>query len=317
MTIRKHVHESSRFVAESKKDDGTFRVRIITEGKGSSGFYSRELLEKNKDAFSGVLSYAGHPADPEKPWTRPMMGDNGIIGRLGEQIDFKIGDDDIAYLEADYIPSKRQQVREFFDEYADAIGASIYIAAEGEMNDDGEYVVESFDSSDPYASVDAVIAAGRGGRFERAQEAYRAIESSLSDEGGKGTVAEQPQLTENKNEGEFSMELKDIQELVEAALAEALSPVLEALKPAETPEDEVDMAAVVEAAVEAELPKESREAVVESVRAGAKVEEAIAKQVALVKAIESSFESKSERVVEGVAVAGSAPKFSLSALGGK
>lgn len=213
----------------------------------------------------------------------------------------------------DYKPNPRWAG--FLEEYSDALGLSIYIAAEGH-EDDGKYVVESLDASDPYKSVDVVVAAGRGGRFERALESYRAIESSLV-EGGEGTAAEQPQLTENDDEGESSMELKDIQELVEKALAEALSPVLEAITPAEAPEvEEVDFAAVVEAAVEADLPKESREAVVESVRAGANADEAIAKQVALVKAIESSFESKAERVVEGVVTAGEAPKFSLASLGG-
>lgn len=310
MTIRR-IHESGRAV-EASADKGTFLIRILDEGEGSSGVYTRELLENSgtKAFRKGTKMFLNHPKDPNSPWERDLTT---LAGKLvsdpyTEERDGVVG----LYAEA----KADSRWKEFLTEYANEIGVSIYVAAEG-REEDGKYIVESFDEDDPYASIDWVIAPGRNGGVDRVLESYRAIESSLSDEGGKGTVAEQPQLTENKNEGESSMELKDIQELVEAALAEALSPVLEALKPAETPEDEVDMAAVVEAAVEAELPKESREAVVESVRAGAKAEEAIAKQVALVKAIESSFESKSERVVEGVAVAGSAPKFSLSALGGK
>jgi hypothetical protein len=68
--------------------------------------------------------------------------------------------------------------------------------------------------------VDAVIAAGRGGRFERATESLRLIESSLgTPEGAK------PAVEASAEEKEGSMEIKELVEAVNA-LTESLKPVI-------------------------------------------------------------------------------------------
>ena len=69
----------------------------------------------------------------------------------------------------------------------------------------GTYVATRLDASDPYKSVDLVVAAGAGGKFDRVAEALRRITESSA------TAAELKK--------ENDMELKDVEEIVNKALA--------------------------------------------------------------------------------------------------
>lgn len=308
------IQEHGKLV-ESNKGDGRFRVRIITEGKGSSGVYTRELLENYKDVFAGRPMFMNHPKDPNQPWERDVRD---IAGRIAPQVEYAV-EDGVGALYADVTVDKRWA--EFVAEYQDVIGVSIYASGEG-REENGQYIVESFDESDPYTSVDWVVAAGRGGRVERMLESYRQIETSVGTPAAEGaaTVAPTPQSKEN-HDMDIEILAGKVDKLQESinSLVEAHTALAESLKPVETPAEAPDLAAVVEAAVAEGLPKESRDVVVESVKAGAEPEKAIAAQKALVESIRKSLteaqaevEAPAGRVVEGAAGA-----FSLAELAKK
>lgn len=168
---RKFVQEAARLAPKSA--DGTYPVVIITEGEGSSGSYSAELLEHSESVFANTPSFLNHPIDPSKPHLRDV---NTIAGRLG---DVRVGEDGGKRALLSAFKPRDEKVAQFIDDFGDIIGLSIYCQAEGEEMDDGRIRVTEFDASDPYRSVDIVVAAGRGGKFQRAEESLRAIESSL------------------------------------------------------------------------------------------------------------------------------------------
>lgn len=172
MSTRKLLQESGTL--RKGASDGTYRVCIITEGTGSTGVYTREMLIREGDAFTGALSFMGHPADPSRPQDRAL---ESIAGRLEGPVAAE-EHDGVLGLWSDFRPNTSDPKRAaFIAEYADALGVSVFIGADGVENDQGLLVVESLDAADPYKSVDIVIAAGRGGRFARAAESLRVLES--------------------------------------------------------------------------------------------------------------------------------------------
>lgn len=209
-TVCKHLTESG--LLAPKNADGLYPVTIISEGEGSTGRYSRELLESQADVFSSTISFADHPADPEKPWERSV---DRIRGRLVGETTFA-EEDGIGKIKGFFKP--RAEYVGFFEEYADALGLSIYIGADGEVLEDGRLDVKSFDAFDPYKSVDIVVAAGRGGKFDRAAEALRVIENR--------TAAPADEM-------ENEMTPEEVKKIVDEALAPVLAFVSETQQAAE------------------------------------------------------------------------------------
>lgn len=170
MAHRLFVQEAAKLAP--KTADGTYRVVLITEGEGSSGRYSAELIERSAHVFEGRGSYLNHPLDPAKPHLRPV---ESITGRISN---VQVGEDGgKTALVADYTPD--QWHADWVAEYQDLLNLSIYCGADGTPLPDGRLDVTELDATDPYRSVDLVQAGGRGGRFKSAEESLRAIESSL------------------------------------------------------------------------------------------------------------------------------------------
>jgi len=90
---------------------------------------------------------------------------------------------------------------------------------------------------------------------------------------------------------ELSDQLAELPNLVAAAVVEALAPAEE---PEEEEKEETDVAAVAEALVAADLPEVSRKAVYESLRAGADLTEAIENQKAFVDSVKSHFKEEAD-----------------------
>lgn len=158
------------------KGKGIFEVKLISEGWGSSGYYSREMLEEYgpKVFTKNTLSYANHSTEEE------LWAGRDITKIVGKYIEDAVGREDEDGKYALYAPLKvREEWIDFVDEFKDSIGASIFVsgeAKEGEAEGRTGMLVESLDADDPYKSVDLVAAAGRGGKIERMLEAYKATE---------------------------------------------------------------------------------------------------------------------------------------------
>jgi hypothetical protein len=293
--MQKQLIEHGRLAeANATSERGVYDITIITEGEGSSGIYKREMLEANAHVWSkGTKGFIDHPTDPNKPWERSL-----------ESLASKFIDD-ARYVEEDGVAKLKTRIKvrekyiDFVEEFKDTIGLSIFCGAYGEEDPaTGKTVVEEFDAEDPYRSVDLVVAAGRGGRFDLAMESYRKIENSLPNEEEEQNGSGNPAEPHNQSKEDSHMEIEELAGKVDA-LTEALSafitdakPILESLKPGEPVE--VDEAEVVESLIESNLTKRSRKAVLEAVRNGAAVEDAIKEQ----KAVEDEFRNEL-RVQEG------------------
>lgn len=158
----------------ARNADGTFPVVIVTEGEGSTGVYPARLMnEASAAAFENVGSHPNHPADPQKPQQRNPMG---LIGRV---VDVRRGEDRGKRALTGRFKPGSPEVAAYVEQFADLLAISIY--ARGifaSRSDDGKPIIESFDASWPYRSVDVVLAAGAGGRFALARESLLAIESA-------------------------------------------------------------------------------------------------------------------------------------------
>lgn len=250
---RRYVQESVKLAP--KKADGTYPIVIITEGEGSSGVYRDHLFAEgaSEHVFENVPSFLDHPIDPSKPHMRSV---NSIGGRVSG---VHVGEDGgKRALLGNFKP--RKEYTEFVEEFADVLGISIFCGADGELLEDGRLDVSEFNGSDPYRSVDIVVAAGRGGRFKRAEESLRVIESSLGLAGGT-----KPGATAAPGEKESNMEIKDLAERFDA-FAKTLEPVVAFVAEQKAAAD----AAVAEAEAKATAATEEKDAAIESYAAAVK-----------------------------------------------
>lgn len=249
---RLYVQESASLA--DKKADGTYDVVLIDEGAGSTGIYSAELLKNSAHLFENAPSFINHPIDPERPDLRDL---NSIAGRVSnvraEERDGKVA------LVGTYKP--RSEYATLFEEFSDIIGLSIFSAVDsGTPLEDGRIQVESFAENDPYRSVDAVVAAGRGGRFERATESLRAIESSLGLPQGN-----QPGATAAPGDKERNPMDEKVLEALNALKAD-LAPVIAFVNEQKAAAE----AAVAEAKAQADAAAQEKEAAIESYSAAVK-----------------------------------------------
>lgn len=269
MTSRR-IYEAGKLV-EGKTSRGTWPIRIITEGKGSSGVYSRELLEKYKDVFSGRVMFGNHPKDPNKPWERSPFE---IRAKLGDNIEYREVDG-VAGLYGEAVVD--EEVDKFLEKFHDKIGVSIFASGDGSEDDNGEWHVESFDGEDPYTSVDFVVAPGRGGGVERVLEAYRALESNSAPadvDNGKDK-----RIMDEATKAFIEALLKTITDKVDKlqeSLDSAVS-LVESVKDAQPERVEAVAAAgeLATAVAEAQLGEKAVARVLESVKDGKTVAEAV------------------------------------------
>jgi hypothetical protein len=177
--MTKRIHESGTIVLD--KATNSFRVCLITEGSGSSADYPREFFTpENASRLAGSLSYPNHPADIERPEYRDPLS---AIASIGDTVTIEEHDGKMGFW-GEYIPAKsKPQIAEYLNEYATKLALSVYSDSDGHTDPStGKYVAESLAPNDPYRSVDLVVAAGRGGKFDRqvAESLRRITETSAT-----------------------------------------------------------------------------------------------------------------------------------------
>jgi hypothetical protein len=181
--MTKRLIEAGTLAAEAPASDGSFRICLIEEGRGSTADYPREFFnEQNAAALAGVLSFPGHPIDLQRPENRDPMS---FIGRIGEHVTVEEHDGKMGLWGRLHPVKTKPQIAEFLKENHDKLGISIYADSDGHVDSTtGRWVAESIDPTDAYRSVDVVIAPGRGGKFERLAESLRTLhEASVTTAG--------------------------------------------------------------------------------------------------------------------------------------
>ena len=164
----KRIHESGTIVLDKATD--AIRVCLISEGIGSSADFNREFFtQTNADAIAGSLSFPAHPMDLNRPEHRDPLS---AIGQIGESVTIEEHDGLLSFWST-YAPAKsKPQIAEYLKEFGPKLGLSIYQDSDGHTDaNTGRWIAESLDAGDAYKSVDLVVAAGRGGKFERVAEA--------------------------------------------------------------------------------------------------------------------------------------------------
>lgn len=222
---------------ESSKRE--WNVVIIGEGRGSSGYYTRDVLERDTPtAFPvGTHVYVDHPTESER-WERPERSLRDLAGIITETPHW---DDEVNGVRARIKVSPEWS--SYITEFKDYIGLSIRAGAviSEEANDDGTYDILSIVPS-VSNSVDLVTHPGAKGRIVDAYESVRATISS------------------NLKKKEAGVELKDIEKIV----TEAIAPLIEAHKePEATPAPEISE--TVKKIVESDLPAAVKVEIAESV----------------------------------------------------
>jgi hypothetical protein len=161
-------------VEKAVRSDGTARVKLISPGWGSSGYYSKEMLQRDgaKVFPKGTHMYMNHPTEqenldrPERD-IRDLAGVQETDAAWEDAASTNTGDG--LYANVKVFPTYRQ----FIDEASSAIGVSIRAsgtAMEGEAESRHGMIVDSL--LEGY-SVDYVTMAGRGGEVLPLYESAR------------------------------------------------------------------------------------------------------------------------------------------------
>ena len=244
----KHLLEAATLVSESASEDGTWKIRVISEGRGSSGVYTASLLENHHHAFDNVLSFKNHPTGWDGPEARDFTMIAGeIVGETWVETDER----GLKAIYANYRPDP--EYKDKLERYRNKLGLSIYIEGSGyEDGATGDFIVDWFNPEDPYASLDVVIAPGARGKFlENARKAYESVRPGSE---------EKPSVTSAQEERKLAME-KDVEERF-AALESLLTSLV---SEKQTAQEEAAQVAADEKAIEEAVA--SYDAAVEAIEA--------------------------------------------------
>lgn len=221
MTKTKHLLEQSSLAADSANADGTWKIRVINEGRGSSGVYTRELLEAYHGAFDDVLSYNNHPVGDDGISSRNFLD---IVGRVEGSTWVEEAEDGTLGVYANWRPD--DDFKRKLEQYRDKLGLSIFIEGDGREDANGDFLVESFNSEDAFRSLDVVIAAGRGGRFEESLKKIYSPRIRVAESSQPGAASAQDPNT--KDQHMTPEQFAELQASIKAALVEAVKTIAEA-----------------------------------------------------------------------------------------
>ena len=197
----------------SVRPDGTVDVRIIRPGKGTSGYYSPEVLKRDgpKAFTKGLHMYIDHPTVTEAR-ERPERSVKDLALVLAEDSRYE---DNHPEGEGLYAKARvKSGWRDFVNEYAADIGTSIRASGSGHKGMIDGKRMRIVDAIHPrenqgFPSVDLVTVAGAGGKILELMESVRYGIGSEMDEAATG----------REEDEESIMDETIVQELQEAAKA--------------------------------------------------------------------------------------------------
>lgn len=288
MSTRNLVEAAALVTAPTESD--TWKVRLINEGRGSSGVYSAQLLETYGHAFNNAVSFLNHPIGG--PETRNFTE---LVGRVVGETWTERAEDGTLGVYANWEPDPDH--KEKLSRYKENLGLSIYISGSGSEDENGDFLVESLDAEDPFRSVDVVMAAGRGGRFELTESVKKMYESRRSESNEPTVTSAVDQEKEIKMEDleKVTAAIEALTAQVSALVAKENAAQAEAIQ-AEADEKAVDealasYAAAVDAIEAAELPADAAK----SLRAEARKGVDVAPLIEFAKTVKTSTISESAR----------------------
>ena len=269
-------------------------VRLITEGQGSTGVYTKEALQGSfAEAFPvGTHMYIDHATEVES-FERPEGTLTKLAAVIAETPYWRDDPEPGMYATVEVV----EQWASFIEQVADIIGVSIHCGATLVQDDDivtaGEPlppVIESFIPS-PVNSVDFVTVPGAGGRLVEALESFKKGNAIMG--------------SSNKHNSERKRMDKEFKEALEAldtklsALVEALADKAkkkdeedeeDAKKAKEEEEDKAKKAKeAILALTDSDLPEVSRVRVAEAIARGYDAKAILDRETKLVESIRESL----------------------------
>ncbi len=164
------------------REDGTMPIKIISPGWGSTGYYSREVLEQAASKFpAGTQMFLNHATRAERA-ARPEGDITKLAATLTEDAHFldhapagyKAKDDGAGlYAEARVVETHRQLLEDLAPHIGLSINGSATNIKYGEAEGRRGPIIEGIAKAD---SVDFVTRPGRGGEVLQIMESYRETE---------------------------------------------------------------------------------------------------------------------------------------------
>lgn len=302
---KKHLLEAATLVSESASEDGTWKVKLISEGKGSSGTYPATLLEGHHHAFDNVLSFKNHPTG----WDGPSERDFTMIaGKVVGETWIESDERGLKAVYGNYLPDP--EYKDKISRYKEQLGLSIYIEGSGYVEESsGDFIVDWFNPEDPYASVDVVIAPGARGKFMESMR--KTYDSQIESEKPSVTSAVE-EKDGIKMDEKIEAAFKSLTDLIAPLVAKEQTAQAEAAQ-AEADENAGREAveaydAAVTAIDAADLPAK----VVESLRKQAKDGVDVAPLIEQATEMKAALAESAEIITEGRVLGGDSKGFSLA-----
>lgn len=251
-----------------------WHVRLIAEGRGSSGTYTREVLERDgASAFPvGTKVNINHPTESEQ-YERPEGDIRVLAGAIISEPTWQDTPTPGLYAEVQI----GEQWGPFVEQFHEIIGLSIRAQAivSPEVNESGDYDIIGLVPW-PTNSVDIVTVPGADGRFIEAYESFRDT------------------ITVNDQHKEASVDLNDIQKVI----TEAIAPLVEAQKEKEQVPPAPEVTGTVRKIVEADIPLAVKIQIAEAVdeNPGVNIDTLLANTTAIAEAVRE--ETKATMVEE-------------------
>lgn len=179
------------FKEAAVRGDGSLSIKLIAPGWGSSGYYSKEVLQRDGAiAFpAGTQMYWDHPTSSEE-WQRPERSLRDLAGVLLTEAQWQ---DDGKAGPGLYAETKvYSEYQHLVDEMASDIGMSVYVsasAAKGEIEGRQGTIITAL-VRDPGNTVDFVTRPGAGGQIIQLFESLRRHE----EEHTEGNMSELDEL---------------------------------------------------------------------------------------------------------------------------
>lgn len=156
--------------AKAIRRDGTARVRIISPGVGSSGFYSPEVLERDAGKFADARCFWDHPKVSDN-LERPERSLRDLAGKIIGTPTWEASGASGPGIYADVQVFKPYQ--EAVEELAGHIGMSIRALGKAKETTIGGKKMPAIEGFESVKSVDFVTQPGRGGAILQLFEAAR------------------------------------------------------------------------------------------------------------------------------------------------
>ncbi len=277
------------------------RIRLMSAGAGSSGYYPPEMLESYGPATfpRGTHLFWDHLTENES-WDR--NGSHSIKDLIGvtESDAEYVADEQALYADALFYSSSA----DFIAEAMEDIGLSVEVQ---NYQMDPERIITEM-GPHPYNAISVVPRAGRDGKVTALLESFRENKThGISESGNIKDIGS----NNRKDEGMTPEDIKAIVEGIKEAFAPSFNELKEALAPAsvEAPPVEpaveaVDVAAITESLIEADLPKAARERVLAQVNSeGVDVAKLIESEKAYIDQLRESAQPGTGRIQESASKA--------------